>query len=765
MNADNNRRLRHVLLGALVMSALAGSGLSTDTLANELRPAAAYPVTGFVRDPVGNPISGIWVSLNRTVQDRFSIPATTAGDGSFSFASVPPGVWRIQAVAATEVFTLGLSPYSLTLTSTSPGGIYGTVSRSTDGSPWSGGSVSVINTTTGTEYPALTSSGGVFSSTQLPAGDYVIAFWKKSSDSPWPTPLQYFGQEWSILNAQRITVSAGQVTTITPAVMPGATLEGTLIADVAPPFSNGSVTACYVDPHIYGAPTLGRPTLTQCQLTPVDGANHFVRGGLPPGAVSVSASFASGVGKGGGSVTAQLTNGLTTTVNLEAFLNKVLVGRVTDKQTGQPISNLALTLFNGDSRIQVWTNTDAGGNYSFDLCCGSPYYLSSYASGFYAQYSAPGALPGAAPIMVGASPRVTVNLALDPLVSSGAGLSGIVRDATGALPPIANATVTLMRVARPFLPDRTTTTNVAGEYSFANPGFPDLVVGDYRLRITHPSFEDTYYNGVGSQSQAATITLGLNGMQSLDVLLYPTSQVTGSIARKLTGESQYYSDFVYFTTADGQTVSPKFTIFDMNGFVSYTVTGLHSGAYYFNFGPAKSAQLRNARVPFTVTRSAATSIPPILLDEDVCDDMNEPDNLPILAIPITPTAQAQRIRLCSDWDRDWRTLTVTQAGLYALKAFDFSDNAAAFVSVVRQPAAGPLASVGSKRFGGKFTFSQLEDWVVWLEPGQYWIAIEQGYLNYSTAYGYEASTTSQADFKFRIEARAFTQAFLPSTRR
>lgn len=430
---------------------------------------AAATLSGTVTSSVdGSPIAGIEIAVRRFGSDSTLAQATTAGDGTYTISELPPGQVRILASSAQwadEVFAdVPCEP--------SCGSMVGTPVFLSAGQSVGGVDVQLEQTgsISGRVYDSLTGQGiyawirlynalgawitnvsssqgeiGTYSFDNLPAGTYYASAetgsWRELyRELPWPDPFD------ATLGTP-ITVVGGQNTLsidfARPATPSGGSIAGQLVAAAT------------------GLPLQGRVSVFNSagNLVATDyasAAGHYLATSLTPGEHFVTASVPQHLGElydnfpcplscdpRAGTPVLVAAGVRTEGIDFALDLGGWIAGRVTGADSGAPLYNLTVFVFDeaGDTVSTVYT--DETGHYAaFGLGTGS-YFVRAGASYYYhnAGYAPQlfsgilceegcDVLSGTPVPVVAGLPSSGVDFALTPLGD----ITGTVTDAATGLP-------------------------------------------------------------------------------------------------------------------------------------------------------------------------------------------------------------------------------------------------------------------------------------------------------------------------------------------
>jgi hypothetical protein len=434
-----------------------------------------------------------------------------------------------------------------------------------------GGTVKDAQTSAGITGATVTctcSSGGVSTGT---GGSYSFA-----NVAPGTYSMTFSQPGYVTQSLSNVAVTSGHATTEN-------------VALTRPP---GTITGQVTDGTAITHPTLAGATVTcTCQTgsTTTTASGNYSFTSIPPGSYSLTVSDAGYVTQTVTGVT--VTSGNTTTENVALTEDGGITGTVTDAQTGNPISGVAVTC--GGGCPTTTATTDVSGAYSFTkVPNGSAYSLSFAASGYVTQ-----TITG---VTVTGPNTTSANIAL----TEDGGISGTVTDAQTSM-PIAGVTVTCSACGT-----TTATTDGSGLYAFTN-----VAPSTYSL-----TFSDTGY--VAQTATGIAVTPGTTSTES--VALTEDGGISGTVTDQQTGTpivavtvtcaggcpttsaaTDGLGNYAFAAVPNGSSYSLTFAA---SGYVTQTITGVAVA------GPATTTEnvalTEDGAITGTVTDAQTNSLLP-----------------------------------------------------------------------------------------------------------------------------------------------------------
>ncbi len=225
--------------------------------------AAAGAITGTVTDPVAAPVGNVYVSVRSGTTTLSSV--RTRPDGTYFIGGVPAGTtWKVcfdasfatggagstlgyvdecwnnqptQATATPVTVTAAVTTPGISASLAVAGGISGTVTTATGGTPLADVDVRVQSSATGTFQFASTAANGTWSATGLPAGtDYTVCF--SGADATGGTSTTgYVDQCWNnkptSATADKVAVTLGSMRSgVNAALASAGGISGKVTAEV-----------------------------------------------------------------------------------------------------------------------------------------------------------------------------------------------------------------------------------------------------------------------------------------------------------------------------------------------------------------------------------------------------------------------------------------------------------------------------------------------------------------------------------------------------
>ncbi|MBV9495001.1 MAG: carboxypeptidase regulatory-like domain-containing protein, partial [Acidobacteria bacterium] len=525
------------------------------------------PTTGSLSGTVtnaanGNPIAGALVELI----SNGNVVATTStnASGQYGFAAVQQGGYAVRfsatgfntAMDATTITAGQAQTLNAALTASgggnppTTGSLGGAVTDASNGNPINGALVELISNGN-VIATTSTNASGQYGFANIEAGGYTVRF----------SATGY------ITATMATTIIAGQTQTVNAA----------LARQVTPPSdTNGTISGSITDA-ANGTPIAGATvTLTENgtpRTTTTDASGHYSFSNVKTGSpVQVSASAADYQSQSSAPVTLP-TDG-SATINLAL---QPLPGTISGTVTGSgnaPLAGVQVQLVDDQGHVIATTTTDASGHYSFSNIVPGNYTL---------RFTRDGYVPATESAIVPRNGTVVVNAQLAPVAGS---VSGRVLDAT-TNQPLAGATVTLVSGST----TRTTTTNSAGQYVFANV--------DANVPSTLRATRADYFDGA-----PVSFTLTPGGSLNQDLTLQPRP---GSIGGHVTATDGGALAGVSITLSNASGTPIGTTTTDASG--NYAFDSLPPGQYALHFS---KAGYDNATASAAVSANQRTTVDQVL---------------------------------------------------------------------------------------------------------------------------------------------------------
>ena len=362
--------------------------------------------------------------------------------------------------------------------------IDGTVTNSSDSSAVAGATVSVFDDSS--FYSDTTDGSGNFA-VDVPDGTYTVRV----------DPDGYVANQ-----TEGVQVTGGVTLTTDLAVEPAGTLNGTVTNDSGSPVAGATVSATDSGNNYYS--------------TTADGSGEYELE-VPAGTYTVEAdneSYAPTSVDGVGAVVGENT---TTAITLNDAA--IVSGTVTDG-SGNPVSGATLATYNSDFEGYQTTQSDAQGNYEFEVSNGT-YVVEASASGYAdAEESGVSATEGQ---------TTTVDVSLGEAATIG----GTVTDGDGN--PVASAQVVVHDDG--YQVYETATTDAQGKYSI------DVPAGTYTVRADKDGYAraSAEVDGTAGQTTAQDLALGVPAVITGTVTDSNSNPVQGAFVLVDGGGSYYYN--------------------------------------------------------------------------------------------------------------------------------------------------------------------------------------------------------------------------------
>lgn len=252
-----------------------------------------------------------------------------------------------------------------------------------------------------------------------------------------------------------------------------------------------------------------------------------------------------------------------------------ITGRVTGADTGLPLANIYVTLYNRNNNFVDSEFTNAAGVYTFTNLISDTYRLAfdDFYEGYLEEYySDRASLSVADPLTV--TPGVTLNN-IDAVLDRGGRFTGRVTAAAGGA-PLANVSVSAYSTDGFFA--TSTSTNAAGVYTLTS-----LAAGGYNVFFDPPAgvpLAMEWYDNQGRLGTSTVVTAVLNTVTAgIDAALEPEARLIGQVTAADTGLPFTSYAEVEFYDSDGRYLG--YTPLAAGGY--YTFTQLPAGAYRMRY--------------------------------------------------------------------------------------------------------------------------------------------------------------------------------------
>lgn len=530
------------LTGALVAGLIGGQpawGVESDP---PPEPAASGSISGVVTTEAGEPATGVQVVAHRYRSDwstwmwQSSAPAGT--DGAYSLAGLPDGEYRIEfqtgyasASLTPEWWEDAADVWSATTLTVSGGTVITGISASlsagatirgtvTDesGAPVPGVSVRAIDPAFGSwSGYTNTDAAGAYELTGLKPGGYAIEFAPLGASGP--VAGEWWDDAASRADAEVVTVSSGGSVSGIDAVLAGAGSISGVVTDTT------GAPAPFVYVALYRASTDGVSDWVTSMSTDASGSYSLT--GLRAGDYKVLFSARDSLlsewyddahdVSSATAVTVQA--GSTTSVDGELAVGATIAGVVTD-EAGQPVENVSVWARPTDSdgtRFPTGVSTSPDGSYSLSGLVPGDYRVQfetdQAATNVAGEWWNDAETEAAATVLTLEAGEVFGGIS--PVLSPGAGISGVVRDGSGT--PLSDAQVTLHAVDGTWLANAWTGPD--GSYRFQG-----LDAGSYRLefrtQVGERAFLSEWWNNAPDLASADDlVTVAGTTVEGIDAVL------------------------------------------------------------------------------------------------------------------------------------------------------------------------------------------------------------------------------------------------------
>jgi hypothetical protein len=366
----------------------------------------------------------------------------------------------------------------------------------------------------------LTNAAGAFQVTGLAAGEYKVQF-SIGSYSQWSYQKSSFDE------ADLITVTAGQITTITEAIRPYGVVSGRVTNADGTPAADVIVMAQGAG-GVSSATTDSTGFYAIKYLTSGDYRVSFRRSFSSP------VQYAHNATRYADADLISVTVGTATSVDQTLLPYSTVTGTITDG--GQPAAGVQVTLHDVTTNESFSASTDSAGQYEVSVWPGT--YIVSVTRDGLVQY-VPGQLSRADAQQFVVSDGPTV---IDEELLSTGTITGVLTHADGS--PVAYAEVSAASATTTLF----TYTDEQGRYTLS--AYP----GDYRIGFWTP-YGTQWANGRSSVTQADPVTVVAGASTTVDEQLLPFESVTVTAVDSLTGapvnEFCVQAEFGYTCTDTG----------------------------------------------------------------------------------------------------------------------------------------------------------------------------------------------------------------------
>jgi hypothetical protein len=431
-------------------------------------------------------------------------------------------------------------------------------------------SLEVFNAATGTSAGyGYTDSSGAFTVSGLSAGDYKLRFVSYYNSGYLD---QWYGNKADIASATLITVlNASTTSGINFELIRGGSITGTVTDSVSGvPIPGVSVTA------------IDTVTGSAIKSGSTDSSGVYSIIGLS-GSYKLSFSgygylaqwYRNEPSQARAIAVTVIAPGSITGINIEMVKNGAIAGSITDKENGNPISGIDITVYDSVTGLQVGHGyTYSSGLYNiFGLATGS-YKLRFAGSGYVEQwFGGASDLASAATVAVTApntTPAIDMELVKGAVITgtvsdkdTGAGIEGVIAIAIDAVSGSWGGSGY---------------TDSLGAYSISG-----LAGGGYKLQfvsIYTSGYIGQWYSNQEQQRTATVVDVLAPGTVSgIDVALEKGGSISGTVVDSDTGIAIQDSYVRAYSASTGQLAGSGYT--DNSG--NYSVAGLASGAYKLDF--------------------------------------------------------------------------------------------------------------------------------------------------------------------------------------
>jgi hypothetical protein len=216
---------------------------------------AGGAVTGTVTDPAGNPVAGVSAFLRPSGDQD---PSATDAQGVYRIIGIDPGTYTVCINGWTDVPS-ATAPYGYTTNcgpdfevvagqtgtqnrTLQPAGAIGGSVSGPDGSPVTGVWTTVYNAAGEVVSDTTSDESGNWQITGISAGQYTVCYDPTFSSGGFRRGC-YDRQPYGATTGTPVTVTGGQLATVTAVLVPGAVIRGTVTDSDGRPVASVGVTA------------------------------------------------------------------------------------------------------------------------------------------------------------------------------------------------------------------------------------------------------------------------------------------------------------------------------------------------------------------------------------------------------------------------------------------------------------------------------------------------------------------------------------------
>ncbi|HET6809621.1 MAG TPA: carboxypeptidase-like regulatory domain-containing protein [Acidimicrobiales bacterium] len=638
-------------------------------------------ISGRVTDTASPPngLSAVCVSASSTAPGGQYGSASTSSDGSYTISGLAPGSYTVEfrncgpGSYVTQWYQGASSSSSATPVSVStgqttsgidaalaPGGeITGTVTD-TASPPDKLGGICVRASGSGSYGYASTAPDGTYTIANLPAGSYSVAFSNGCGDSGSYLPQWYKGASTSS-SATQVSVAAGQTTSgIDAAMVPGATIAGTVTDNASPPHALAQIC-------VSATPTAGSGGAPGYATSAPDGSYSIT--GLAAGSYDVEFydcggprrylnQWYQGASTQAAATAVTVTSGQTRSgIDAAMVLGGTISGTVTDGSS--PPSSLAGICVYAESTQSGgaggFASTKSDGTYTvsglpsgtyavqFTDCAPQPRYLTQW-------YQGASSSSAATPVSV-TDGQTTAGI--DAAMVLGGVISGTVTDTSSPAQDLAGMCVSVTPTSGSGRGGFATTAS-DGTYSVTG-----LATGSYDVEFyggcpNRGNYLAQWYQGASTRSSATAVPV-TDGQTTagIDAAMAPGGIISGTVTDTASPANPLSGICVAVVSTSGGGVGGSTTT-AADG--TYSVNALPTGTYTVqfttgcpnegNYAPQwyQGAASQDAATAVSVTAGQATSgidaalAPGGIISGTVTDSASPPDRLGSICVSATPTS-------------------------------------------------------------------------------------------------------------------------------